>query len=72
MTIGSSFKLDDFSAWVDDASIQIKAVNGKDPVDLGTDEVCEIIGGLARLVKEVDGPERVRELIAEMTRDSSR
>lgn len=67
MTIGASFKVDDFSAWADDASIQIKAVNGTDPVDLGTDEVCEIIVGLARLVKEVDGPERVRELIAKIS-----
>jgi hypothetical protein len=40
--------------WVDDASIQIKAVTGAgDPVDLGTEEVREVIAGLSRLLQEV-------------------
>jgi hypothetical protein len=40
MTIGPSFKLDDFSAWVDDASIQIKAVNGKESTELSVCASC--------------------------------
>ena len=58
MGISTSFKVDDFSAWVDEASIQIKAVTGVgDPVDLSTEEVREIIAGLSRLLEEVDGPD---------------
>lgn len=47
---------DDFRAWVDGASIQIKAVTGYgDPVDFGTDEVREIIAALTRMVRQIDG-----------------
>ena len=53
---------DDFRAWVDDASIQIKAVTGHgDPVDLGTDEVRDIIAALSRMVKHIDGEHLPRE-----------
>jgi hypothetical protein len=50
------YENDDFRAWVDDASIQIKAVTAHgDPVDLGTDEVRDIIVALTRMVKHIDG-----------------
>ena len=50
------YENDDFRAWVDGASIQIKAITGGgDPVDLGTEEVREIIAALARMVKHIDG-----------------
>ncbi|MBX7096316.1 MAG: hypothetical protein K1X89_01270 [Myxococcaceae bacterium] len=70
MAIGSSFTVDDFTAWVDEASIQIKAVTGNpgDPVDLGTDQVREIVIGLMRLLHEADGPEGLGEVAAELTR----
>ena len=47
---------DDFRAWVDGDSIQIKAVTAHgDPVDFGTGEVREIIAALTRMVREIDG-----------------
>jgi hypothetical protein len=47
---------DDFRAWVDGASIQIKAVTAYgDPVDFGTDEVRAIIAALTRMVEHIDG-----------------
>jgi hypothetical protein len=47
---------DDFRAWVDGASIQIKAVTSYgDPVDFGTGEVRAIIAALTRMVREIDG-----------------
>jgi hypothetical protein len=47
---------DDFHAWVDGASIQIKAVTAHgDPVDFGTDEVREIIAALTELIRRIDG-----------------
>ena len=56
MELGTRFTVDDFTAWVDGASIQIKAVTGcGDPVDFGTDEVRDIIAALARMVRHVDG-----------------
>ena len=50
------FENEGFRAWVDGASIQIKAVspNG-DPLDLGTGEVKEIIAALTRMVRQIDG-----------------
>ena len=48
---------DDFHAWVDGGSIQIKAVTGGgDPVDFGTDEVRRVIAALTRMVEHIDGP----------------
>jgi hypothetical protein len=50
---------DDFRAWVDGASIQIKAVTSHgDPVDFGTDEVRAIIAALTRMVHQIDGDDR--------------
>ncbi|MGD0530077.1 MAG: hypothetical protein ABSE49_33385 [Polyangiaceae bacterium] len=50
------YENDDFRAWVDGASIQIKAVTAHgDPVDFGTDEVRDIIAALTRMVEEIDG-----------------
>lgn len=50
------YEHDDFRAWVDGASIQIKAVTAfGDPVDLGTKEVRKIIEALTRMVKHIDG-----------------
>ncbi len=50
------YKLDDFRAWVDGASIQIRAVTKSgDPLDLATDEVREIIAALIRMVRHIDG-----------------
>ncbi len=47
---------DDFRAWVDGASIQIKSVTGRgDPVDFGTDEVRAIIAALTRMAEHIDG-----------------
>jgi hypothetical protein len=53
------YEKDDFRAWVDDASIQIKAVTRHgDPVDFGTDDVRDIIDALTRMVKHIDGADR--------------
>jgi hypothetical protein len=50
------YEHDDFRAWVDGASIQIKAVTAYgDPVDLGTDEVRRIIAALIAMVEQIDG-----------------
>ena len=47
---------DDFRAWVDGSSVQIKAVTAHgDPVDFGTGEVRAIIAALTRMVQEIDG-----------------
>ena len=52
-----SFELDGFRAWVDGASIQIKALTpGGDPLDLGTHEVKAILAALTRMVEHIDGP----------------
>ena len=56
MTEDAVYVNDDFRAWVDGASIQIKAVTAYgDPVDFGTDEVREIIAALTRMVHQIDG-----------------
>jgi hypothetical protein len=50
------YENDDFRAWIDGASIQIKAVTAYgDPVDFGTDEVRDIIAALTWMVREIDG-----------------
>lgn len=50
------YENDDFRAWVDGESIQIKAVTAHgDPVDFGTGEVRAIIAALTRMVEHVDG-----------------
>ena len=50
------YENDDFRAWVDGASVQIKAVTAHgDPVDFGTDEVREIIAALSKMVAHIDG-----------------
>jgi hypothetical protein len=50
-----TYENDGFRAWVDGASIQIKAVTAQgEPVDFGTGEVREIIAALARMVKHLD------------------
>jgi hypothetical protein len=52
------YENDDFRAWVDGASIQIKALTAHgDPVDFGTGEVRAIIAALTGMVKEIDGDE---------------
>ncbi len=52
------YENDDFRAWVDGASIQIKAVTAHgDPVDFGTGEVRAIIAALTGMVKGIDGEE---------------
>jgi len=56
MSTALHYENDDFRAWVDGDSIQIKAVTSYgDPVDLGTDEVRDIIAALTRMVKQIDG-----------------
>jgi hypothetical protein len=50
------YENDDFRAWVDGESIQIKAATGNgDPVDFGTGEVRDIISALTRMVQHIDG-----------------
>jgi hypothetical protein len=52
----SQYVNDDFRAWVDGDSIQIKAVTAHgDPVDFGTGEVREIIRALTEMVRQIDG-----------------
>jgi hypothetical protein len=54
--VDETFEIDEFSCWIDSDSIQIKAVTKfGDPVDLGTEEVRQIIAALTRMVKAVDG-----------------
>jgi hypothetical protein len=53
---------DSAGTWTDGASIQIKAVTRHgDPVDLGTDEVRQIIEALGRMVREIDGADTPRQ-----------
>jgi hypothetical protein len=50
------YKNDDFRAWIDGESIQIKAVTASgDPVDFGIGEVRAIILALTRMVQQLDG-----------------
>ena len=51
-----AYENDDFRAWVDDASIQVKAITAHgDPVDFGTGEVRAIIAALTRMVEHIGG-----------------
>jgi hypothetical protein len=53
------YENDDFRAWVDGDSIQIKSVTGDgDPGDFGSDEVRPIIAALTRMVEHIDGVAR--------------